>query len=463
MRDLPQEHPRTFEEAAASAGTSSIQVSESLNLRPYWLPFTANRAFKQAPRLVVAAEGFHYRTADGRRVLDSLSGLWTSGLGHCHPRLVEAVRRQVATLDYVCAFQVSHPGAFALAERVLDLAPERFTHCFFTGSGSESVDTALKIALAWHRLRGDTARTVLVSRERGYHGVNFGGTSVGGIPWNREPFSGALLPGVVHLPHTHHPEHNGFTRGLPAWGAHLADALEDVVAAQGADRIAAVIVEPVSGSAGVLVPPQGYLERLREICTRHGILLVFDEVITGFGRVGAAFACERFGVVPDIITLAKGITNGVVPLGAVLVSREIHEAFMQGPEHDIELCHGYTYSGHPLATAAGLAAMDVYEEEGIFAQAREHEGLFENAIHSLRDARHVVDIRNFGLMGAIELAPREGAPGARGLEVHRKCFEAGVLVRNGTDTLQFAPFFTAGQDYYDQVFSTVREVLSRVD
>jgi beta-alanine--pyruvate transaminase len=442
---------------------AQIGLEAAVNLRPYWMPFSANRAFKQSPRMVASAQGFHYTTPDGRKVLDSMSGLWTSGLGHCHPHIVEAVQAQAAKLDYACAFQVAHPAVFELAERVVNLAPDGFTHCFFTGSGSEAVDTALKIALGFHRMRGQGTRTHLVGRARGYHGVNFGGTSVGGIPANRGLFNASLLPNVSHLPHTHAPEHNAFSRGQPQWGIQLADELERLVAIHGSDDIAAVIVEPVAGSAGVLPPPRGYLERLREICTQHGILLIFDEVITGFGRVGAAFASERFGVTPDLITLAKGLTNGVVPMGAVLARREIHDAFMRGPDHMIELFHGYTYSGHPLACAAGLAALDVYEKEGAFAKARSGEKLFEEALHALRDAPHVIDIRNFGMMGAIELAPHDGAPGARGYAVHERCFEAGVLVRNGMDTLVFAPFLAAGGDYFEEVFGVVRRVLERVE
>jgi beta-alanine--pyruvate transaminase len=442
---------------------AQIGLEAALNLRPYWMPFSSNRAFKQAPRIVESADGFHYTTPDGRRILDSMSGLWTSGLGHRQPHIVAAVQEQVLKLDYACAFQLGHPGAFELAERVVNLAPEGFTHCFFTGSGSESVDTALKIALGFHRQQGRGTRTRLIGRARGYHGVNFGGTSVGGIPANRGLFDASLLKDVSHLPHTHAPEHNAFNRGQPQWGIQFADELERLVAIHGEDEIAAVIVEPVAGSAGVLPPPRGYLERLREICTKHGILLVFDEVITGFGRVGAAFAAERFGVTPDIITLAKGITNGVVPMGAVLVRKEVHDAFMHGPEHAIEFFHGYTYSGHPLACAAGLAALDVYEEEKVFERARATEKLFENALHALRDAPHIVDIRNFGLMGAIELAPRAEAPGARGYAVHARCFDEGVLVRNGMDTLVFAPFLTAGKEYFDEVFSCVGKVLGKIE
>lgn len=442
---------------------TSTQANSRLNLAPYWMPFTANRAFKRAPRLIVSAEGFHYRTEDGHTVLDSFSGLWTTGLGHCHPRIVEAVQKQVSRLDYAASFQVSHPGVFELAHRLVNLAPEGLDHCFFVNSGSESVDTALKIALAYQRQRGEGTRTRFIGRERGYHGVNFGGTSVGGIPGNRAMFSGSLLPNVSHLPHTHDLEHNAFCRGQPAWGAHLADELEHLVSFHGASSIAAVIVEPVAGSTGILPPPVGYLERLRGICTRHGILLIFDEVITAFGRVGAAFGAERFNVTPDIMTTAKGLTNGVIPMGAVLVSSEIHDAFMTGPEHAIELAHGYTYSGHPVATAAALAALDVYEEESIFEQARANEARFEDALHSFGNSPNVVDIRNFGLMGVIELAPREGAPGARGLDVHVACFDNGLMVRNGGDTIQFSPFLTGTPEYFDQVFDLFGKSLKTVN
>lgn len=433
------------------------------NLDACWMPFTANRAFKQDPRIIESAEGFYYRTADGRDIVDAFSGLWTSGLGHCHPRIVQAVQDQVAHLDYSNAFQVGHPGVFKLAERLVHLAPDGLKHCFFVNSGSEAVETALKIALAYHQVRGDGNRTRLIGRERGYHGVNFGGISVGGIPPNRNMFRAGLLPNVSHLPHTHNLEHNAFTRGQPQWGAHLADELEKLIAFHGAGSIAAVIVEPVAGSTGILVPPVGYLERLREICTEHGILLIFDEVITAFGRVGAAFGAERFGVTPDIITTAKGLTNGVIPMGAVLVSPEIHDAFMHGPDHAIELFHGYTYSGHPVAAAAALAALDVYEEENVFEQARANEKMFEDALHSFSNAPHVIDIRNFGLMGVIELAPREGSPGARGLDVHIESFKNGLMVRNGMDTIQFSPFLTATPDYFEEIFDTLGKVLKNID
>ena len=438
-------------------------VGNELNLEPYWLPYTANRAFKNAPRIIESAQGFYYKARDGQTILDSFSGLWSTGLGHCHPRIVKAVQDQVAKLDYAAAFQVGHTGAFELAEKVIDFAPDGFDHVFFTNSGSESVDTALKIALGWHRVRGEGTRIKLIGRERGYHGVNFGGMSVGGIPGNRKMFGNAMLPNVDHLPHVLNLEHNAFSKGQPAWGRHLADELERIVALHDAQNIAAVIVEPVSGSAGVLVPPLGYLERLREICTRHGILLIFDEVITAFHRIGMPFGCQRFGVMPDIITTAKGITNGVIPMGAVLVSRDIYQSFMNGPDYAIEFFHGYTYSGHPVAAAAGLAALDIYIEEDIGARVRELEPIFESALHDLRDAPNVIDIRNFGLMGAIELAPRPGAPGARGMEAHVKCFEQGLMVRHGMDTLAFSPFLTFTPDLLEQTFDTVRKVLDTID
>ncbi len=434
-----------------------------LNLEPFWLPYTANRAFKSRPRIIESARGYYYKTTDGKVVLDSFSGLWSTGLGHCHPRIVNAVQEQVARLDYAAAFQVSHTGAFELAEKLIHFAPDGFDHVFFTNSGSEAVDTALKIALGWHRVRGEGTRIKLIGRERGYHGVNFGGMSVGGIPGNRKMFGNAMLPNVDHLPHTLDLEHNAFSRGEPEWGLHLADELERIVALHNAENIAAVIVEPVAGSAGVLVPPRGYLQRLREICTRHGILLIFDEVITAFHRIGTPFGCQRFGVMPDIITTAKGITNGVIPMGAVLVSDAIYQSFMNGPEHAIEFFHGYTYSGHPVAAAAGLAALECYTEEDISSKVAELEPLFEDALHALRDVPHVIDIRNFGLMGAIEMAPRPGAPGVRGMEAHVRCFEQGLMVRHSMDTLAFSPFLTFTPDLLEQTFDTVRRVLDTID
>jgi beta-alanine--pyruvate transaminase len=365
----------------------------------YWLPFTANRDFNKQPRVISGAQGHWYTTSNGTRLYDTFSGLWTSGLGHCHPRIVEAVQKQVATLDYCMTFQVTNNKALELAERATALAPEGMSHCFFTNSGSESVDTALKIALGYHRARGEGNRTRLIGREKGYHGVNFGGMSVGGIVPNRKVFSAALIPGVDHLRHTLDIERNAFSRGLPEHGIELAEDLERLCTLHDGSNIAAVIVEPVAGSAGVIPPPAGYLQRLREICDQHGILLIFDEVITAFGRVGTPFGAHRFDVVPDIITTAKGLTNGVVPMGAVFVRDEIYNAFMKGPEHMIELFHGYTYSGHPVAAAAGVATLDVYEEEGTFEQAASLEQHFEDLLHSFAEHPLAIDVRNFGLMG----------------------------------------------------------------
>jgi beta-alanine--pyruvate transaminase len=434
------------------------------NLDAYWMPFTANRDFKKKPRIITGADGHHYTTDDGARVYDLFAGLWTSGVGHCHPKIVAAVQKQVAELDYAMAFQVSNNRSFQLAERVVDMAPAGFTQCFFTNSGSESVDSALKIALAFHRARGEGNRTRLIGRERGYHGVNFGGMSVGGIVPNRKAFSANLIPGVDHIRATMNLEHTAFTRGQPGWGKHLADDLERLAALHDGSNIAAVIVEPVAGSTGILPPPVGYLERLREICDKHGILLIFDEVITAFGRLGEPFAADYFGVMPDIITTAKGLTNGVIPMGAVLVRDHVYDAFMQGPEQMIELFHGYTYSGHPVAAAAGLATMDVYKEEGTFEQSAELAQPFEDLLHSFADHDKVIDVRNMGLMGAIELAPRGGAPGARGLEVHKRAFwEENLIVRNGMDCLQFSPFLNSNVDDWQQAFDAIRRIINSID
>jgi beta-alanine--pyruvate transaminase len=361
-------------------------------------------------------------------------------------------------MDYAPPFQMAHPGAFALANELVKIAPERLDHVFFTNSGSESVDTALKIALAWHRARGEAARTRLIGRERGYHGVGFGGISVGGIAPNRRTWSGALLPGVDHLPHTHDPARNAFSRGAPAHGAQLADELERLVALHDASTIAAVIVEPIAGSAGVLIPPRGYLQRLREICDRHGILLIFDEVITGFGRTGAPFAAQEFGVTPDIITLAKGLTNGCVPMGAVLVSKTVYEAFMQGPD-GIELFHGYTYSAHPVACAAALATLGIYRSEGLLTRAKSLAQYWEDAAHALRELPHVIDVRNYGLILGLELQPIPGKAGARAFEVFIKCFERGVLVRQTGDIIALSPPLIIEQSQIDQIFSTLTAVL----
>ena len=428
-----------------------------------WMPFTANRDFKKDPRVIVGANGHYYETADGRQIYDTFSGLWSTSLGHSHPKIVEAVQQQVAKLDYSMSFQMGNDKAFQLSEMLTDMAPEGFTRCFFTNSGSESADTALKIALAYHQAVGETERTRLIGRERGYHGVNFGGLSVGGIPANRHVFNASLLNNVDHIPHTHNLEHTAFSKGQPEWGAHLANELERLAQLNDA-TIAAVIVEPVSGSTGVLPPPIGYLKRLREICDKYGILLIFDEVITAFGRVGATFAANRFEVMPDIITTAKCLTNGVIPMGAVLVREEIYDAFMQGPEGLIEIFHGYTYSGHPVAAAAGIASLEVFHQEGILEQSLVLENLFEDAIHSLADHHHVIDVRNYGLMGAIEMAPREGAPGTRGLDAHKKFFwQENLAVRNGMDTLQFSPFLNSKPDDIVATFDSVQRVLDTIE
>ena len=438
------------------------RLHNELDLGAYWLPFTANRAFKANPRLVVSASGTRYRTDDGRELLDGMSGLWCCNAGHSHPRIVEAIRNQAAELDYATAFQVGHPTVFRLAERLAAMAPADLDAVFFTNSGSESVDTALKIALAYHHARGEPSRTRFVGRERGYHGAGFGGMSVGGIANNRKAF-GTLLPGVVHLPQTYDVEHQAFSRGQPTWGAHLADELERIVAVNHASTIAAVIVEPFAGSAGVLVPPVGYLERLREITLRHGILLIFDEVITAFGRLGAAFGAERFGVVPDIIAVAKGITSGAVPMGAVLTREEIRDTVVDNAPDAIEMFHGYTYSGHPLASAAAMAALDVYEEEGLFERARHLEPVLEDALHALADKPNVIDVRNIGLAGAVEFAPRDGAVGTRGSEAFEAAFDRGVLVRATGDIVAVAPPLVAVEEEIEMIGAVLGDVLDDLD
>jgi len=432
------------------------------DLSAYWMPFTANRYFKSHPVLMESAAGMYYRTVDGRELLDAIAGLWCCNAGHCHPRITAAVQAQAERLDYATAFQLGHPDAFRVADRLAALAPAGLNRVFFTNSGSEAVDTALKIALAWHQVNGEPGRTRLIGRERGYHGAGFGGISVGGIDANRRQFR-ALLPGVDHLPHTHAPEHNAFSRGQPAWGAHLADQLEELIARHDPATIAAVIVEPVAGSAGVLVPPVGYLEKLREICNRHGILLIFDEVITALGRLGASSAAEFFGVRPDLMTVAKALTNGAVPMGAVLVDQRIYDDFMHGPERTIELFHGYTYSGHPLAAAAALAALDVYADEGLFARAAALAPVFEAALHELADAPHVIDVRNLGLMGAVELEPRPGAPTQRALDVFRAALDAGVLVRTTGDSIALTPSLIVTEAQIQEITHALRRALERVD
>jgi beta-alanine--pyruvate transaminase len=431
------------------------------DLDAWWMPFTANRQFKAAPRLLASAEGMFYRTVDGQRVMDGSAGLWCVNAGHARPEIADAVHRQLMELDYAPAFQMGHPLGFELARRLAEIAPEGLDRIFFTNSGSESVDTALKIALAYHRARGEGQRTRLIGREKGYHGVGFGGISVGGLVNNRRVFP--TLPAVDHLPHTQNLVLNAFSDGQPEHGADLADELERLAQLHGGETIAAVIVEPVSGSAGVLPPPKGYLEHLRAVCDRHGVLLIFDEVITGFGRVSAPFAAQRFGVTPDLMITAKGITNGVVPMGAVFARRAIHDAFMQGPPGAIEFFHGYTYSGHPVACAAALATLGIYQREGLLTRVNSLEAAWAEAIHGLRDLPHVIDIRNFGLMGAVEMAPRPGAPGARAYEVMVDALSKGLLVRLTGDTIAVSPPLVITTDQIGELFDVLRRALSTVE
>ena len=408
-------------------------------LEAFWMPFTANRQFKANPRLLARAEGMYYWTADGRKILDAVAGLWCVNAGHGRREIADAVAAQLSTMEFAPTFQMGHPSAFELANRLAAIAPPGLDRIFFTNSGSESVDTALKIAIAYQRARGQASRFRVIGREKGYHGVGFGGISVGGIVNNRKFFAASMLPGVDHLPHTLSLEHNAFSRGLPAWGAHLANELERLIALHDASTIAAVIVEPISGSAGVILPPVGYLKRIREICDKHDILLIFDEVITGFGRIGKPFAAQAFDVTPDLMTTAKGLTNGAIPMGAVFAARKIYDAFMQGPEHVIELFHGYTYSAHPAACAAALATLDIYAREGLLTRAANLAPRMEEAVHSLRGLPNVIDARNCGLIGAVELEPRSGRPGTRGYDVFLKCFERGVMVRQTGDIIALSP------------------------
>lgn len=432
------------------------------DLRAFWMPFTANRQFKKAPRMFVGAKDMHYVTPDGRKVLDGTAGLWCVNAGHCRPKITEAIREQAGELDYAPAFQMGHPKAFELANRLVDLAPDGFDHVLYTNSGSESVDTALKVALAYQRAKGQGSRFRLIGRERGYHGVNFGGISVGGIVSNRKMF-GTLLTGVDHLAHTHLPGKNAFTRGVPEHGAELADELQRIVTLHDPSTIAAVIVEPVAGSTGVLIPPKGYLQKLREICTQHGILLIFDEVITGYGRLGTPFAADYFGVKPDIIVTAKGLTNGVIPMGAVLVTGEIHDAFMNGPEHLIEFFHGYTYSGNPMAAAAGLATLDTYKEEGLLTRGAELAPYWEDALHSLKGEPNVIDVRNIGLVGAIELEPIKGEPTKRAFQAFVKAFEKGCLIRTTGDIIALSPPLIIEKSQIDELIDCVKTVLNEVE
>ena len=432
--------------------------TDALDMDAFWMPFTASRQFKSKPRLLARAKDMHYWTPEGRQVLDGAAGLWCVNAGHGRPKIVEAITEQAQEMDFAPAFNMAHPKAFELASRLVALAPEGLDKVFFTNSGSEAVETALKMAVAYHRARGEGSRTRLIGRERGYHGVNFGGISVGGIAGNRKSF-GTMVGGVDHLRHTDDPGRNAFCRGQPEHGAEFADELERIVALHDASTIAAVIVEPVAGSTGVLIPPKGYLERLRSICDKHGILLIFDEVITGFGRLGSPFGALHFGVTPDLMCTAKGISNGCVPMGAVFAKRAIHDVFMQGPEHMIEFPHGYTYSAHPLACAAALGTLDTYAEEGLLTRAAKMAPAFEHAIHSLDEAPHVVDVRNIGLVGAIELEPIAGSPGKRAFDTFVECFERGVLIRITGDIIALSPPLIVEEAHIDQMISTIADVI----
>ena len=430
------------------------------DLDAYWMPFTANRQFKKSPRMLSRSAGMHYWDDKGRQILDAVAGLWCVNAGHARPRIVQAIQDQAAELDFAPSFQMAHPKAFELADRIAQLAPEGMNKVFFTNSGSEAVETALKMAIAYHRARGDGSRTRLIGRERGYHGVNFGGISVGGIVSNRKMF-GTLLAGVDHIRHTHDPARNAFSVDQPAHGAEFADDLERLVALHDASTIAAVIVEPVAGSTGVLIPPQGYLQRLREICDKHGILLIFDEVITGFGRTGQPFGSQTFGVTPDMMTVAKGITNGCVPMGAVIARDKIHDVFMTGPEHLIEFFHGYTYSAHPLACAAALGTLDTYAEEGLLTRAGDLAPYFAQAIHSLREEPNVIDVRNICLVGGIELQPLPGQPTKRAFDVFLDCYDKGVMIRTTGDIIALSPPLIVDQSHIDHIVETIRQALRR--
>ena len=437
---------------------NEMAVPRPNNLDAFWMPYTDNRYFKAHPRMLARAEGMSYFTPEGREVLDATAGLWCCNAGHGRREITEAIQRQAAVLDFAPTFQLGHPLAFEAAARLAETLPDGLDRVFWTNSGSESADTALKIALAYHKARGEGGRTRLIGRERGYHGVGFGGMSVGGIGPNRKQF-GALLPHVDHLPHTHGIEGNRWSRGQPEDGASRADVLESLVTLHGAETIAAVMVEPVAGSTGVLVPPRGYLERLREICTRHGILLIFDEVITGFGRLGTPFGAERLGVVPDIMTMAKGLTNAAVPMGAVAVKDGVYEAVTEGAPGGIELFHGYTYSGHPLAAAAAIATMELHRSEDLPGRAQAIEGEWQDAAHSMRGLPHVTDVRDFGLVAGIEMEPRPGAAGQRALDVFRRCFDDGVLVRVTGDIVALSPPLIVERPHMDRIFGTLSDAI----
>jgi beta-alanine--pyruvate transaminase len=441
-------------------GTSETEFG--IDLSAFWMPFSANRQFKHAPRLLVGAKDMHFTAHDGRKVLDGTAGLWCVNAGHGREKIINAVKAQLDVLDFAPTFQMGHPKAFEAAQKIAALAPSGFGHVFFANSGSEAVDSALKIALAYHRARGEGQRTVLIGRERGYHGTGFGGISVGGMTSNRKTF-GNLLPRVDHLRHTWDIEHQAYSRGQPEWGAHFADELEQrIIPLHDASNIAAVIVEPVAGSTGGLIPPKGYLERLRAICDRHGLLLIFDEVITGFGRLGRPFGADYFGVMPDLMTFAKGVTNGTIPMGGVIVKNEVYDAFMQGEEAAIELFHGYTYSGHPVAAAAASATIDLYREEGLFERAAAIAPYFEQALHSLKGLPNVIDIRNLGLIGVIEVAARPGKVGARAFDTFVDCYASGLLVRPAGDTLALSPPLIVEKSHIDLMVGTLGAALKRV-
>ena len=438
-----------------------MRSQENLNLDNYWLPFTPNKKFKANPRLLTSAKGMFYKSDDGREVLDGIAGLWCTNAGHCHPKIVAAVQNQAAELDYATAFNMSHPKAFELAEKVSSLTPQGLDRIFYGNSGSEAVETAMKVALAYHASKGDGQKTKFIGREKGYHGVNFGGVSVGGLTPNRKSF-GPLLPGIDHMPHTWDIEHMAFSKGQPEWGLHLADELEKILILQDPSTVAAVIIEPVTGSGGVIVPPVGYLERIREICTKHNVLLIFDEVITGFGRLGCCFAANRFDVRPDMITMAKGLTSAMIPMSAVAFDNSIYDQLMEGPEAMIELFHGYTYSGHPVACAAGIAALDVYEEEGLFDRAKEMEPHFQEAIHSLKGLNQVIDIRNIGLMGAIHFGS-DGLPATEfAAKVFQHCYDNNVLVRYSGEFLVLSPSLIVEKEHLDMIADALKAAITSI-
>lgn len=448
--------------ASATGLQAANDVQQPNDLNSWWLPFTANRSFKQNPRMISRAKDMHYYTPDGRAVVDGVAGLWCCNAGHNRDSIVSAIQKQAADLDFAPAFQFGHPQGFTAAARIAQLAPGDLNHVFFCNSGSESVDTALKIALAYWNVSGQGQKTRLIGRERGYHGVGFGGISVGGIVNNRK-FFGSLLAGVDHLPHTYNREHQSFTKGEPEWGAHLADELERIVTLHDASTIAAVIVEPMAGSTGVLPPPKGYLQRLRQICDKHGILLVFDEVISGFGRLGFAFAAERYGVIPDMITFAKAVNSGTVPMGGVIVREHVYDAFMKGPENAIELFHGYTYSGHPLACAATIATLDIYRDENLFERTREMEPIWADAIMTLKGLPNVLDIRTLGLVAAIDLASRPGAVGARAFEAMDRAFnEHDLMIRITADTIALTPPLIISEDQIGEIVDKLGRVIKAV-